>query len=280
MTHCKFCGKETGILPFHCNYCGGKFCSDHRLPENHECSFDKNYKLERLKEKNKLNKPLKKVKITYGTYFLMAGIIFMSVLGFYFPEYLNFQFFSINPWTGINAYAWTFFPSLLVVTITNIPELCYFAILMIFTYSFMQTFEKKYGFKMLFTAYMINALLVLFCYLALGYFMTDYWRVASYNSQIGLASGCIIGLIFSLLLEDIRRDWYLKRIKLKAWWILVFLIVFSIITKVYTILNVVPGYVYDYFYAYFFVYYMVDFNGINGGIAFSAWYHIHSMGYS
>ncbi|MEM2805338.1 MAG: AN1-type zinc finger domain-containing protein [Candidatus Bathyarchaeia archaeon] len=33
---CQKCGKET-LLPFKCPYCGGYFCSEHRLPENHEC---------------------------------------------------------------------------------------------------------------------------------------------------------------------------------------------------------------------------------------------------
>lgn len=33
---CQKCGKET-FLPFRCPYCGGYFCSEHRLPENHEC---------------------------------------------------------------------------------------------------------------------------------------------------------------------------------------------------------------------------------------------------
>lgn len=33
---CQKCGKET-FLPFKCPYCGGYFCSEHRLPENHEC---------------------------------------------------------------------------------------------------------------------------------------------------------------------------------------------------------------------------------------------------
>lgn len=33
---CQKCGKET-LLPFRCPYCGGYFCSEHRLPENHEC---------------------------------------------------------------------------------------------------------------------------------------------------------------------------------------------------------------------------------------------------
>lgn len=33
---CQKCGKET-FLPFKCPYCGGCFCAEHRLPENHDC---------------------------------------------------------------------------------------------------------------------------------------------------------------------------------------------------------------------------------------------------
>jgi len=36
---CDFCGKDEA-LPFICNYCGGVFCSDHRLPEAHQCKGD------------------------------------------------------------------------------------------------------------------------------------------------------------------------------------------------------------------------------------------------
>jgi Zn-dependent protease len=34
---CQACNQET-MLPFTCPYCGGQFCSAHRLPENHACS--------------------------------------------------------------------------------------------------------------------------------------------------------------------------------------------------------------------------------------------------
>jgi len=37
MTKCEYCGKEI-ILPFVCPYCGQNFCSEHRLPESHECT--------------------------------------------------------------------------------------------------------------------------------------------------------------------------------------------------------------------------------------------------
>ncbi|MFB6158446.1 MAG: rhomboid family intramembrane serine protease [Candidatus Nanohalobium sp.] len=35
MAECSKCGKET--MSFTCRYCGEKFCSEHRLPENHDC---------------------------------------------------------------------------------------------------------------------------------------------------------------------------------------------------------------------------------------------------
>ena len=37
MTSCQFCGKEV-YMPFKCKYCNGSFCSQHRLPENHNCA--------------------------------------------------------------------------------------------------------------------------------------------------------------------------------------------------------------------------------------------------
>jgi Zn-dependent protease len=36
---CDYCGVEEP-LPFVCNYCGGAFCSNHRLPEAHACKGD------------------------------------------------------------------------------------------------------------------------------------------------------------------------------------------------------------------------------------------------
>ena len=37
--NCEYCGKEES-LPFVCNYCGGVFCGEHRLPEAHQCKGD------------------------------------------------------------------------------------------------------------------------------------------------------------------------------------------------------------------------------------------------
>jgi len=48
MAICDYCGREVA-LPFKCPYCGGKFCIEHHLPENHECPGLKVFK-ERLRE--------------------------------------------------------------------------------------------------------------------------------------------------------------------------------------------------------------------------------------
>ena len=36
MVRCDLCGREEG-LPYQCRHCGGTYCSEHRLPENHDC---------------------------------------------------------------------------------------------------------------------------------------------------------------------------------------------------------------------------------------------------
>lgn len=36
MAQCDVCGREEG-LPYQCRFCGGTFCGEHRLPENHQC---------------------------------------------------------------------------------------------------------------------------------------------------------------------------------------------------------------------------------------------------
>jgi predicted nucleic acid binding AN1-type Zn finger protein len=43
------CNKKTGIVPFDCKW-GSVFCTKHRYPEEHACTFDFN-----TDERNKLN---------------------------------------------------------------------------------------------------------------------------------------------------------------------------------------------------------------------------------
>lgn len=45
MAVCTHCGKKE-LMPFKCKFCGELYCSNHRLPENHECLGLKSYKEE------------------------------------------------------------------------------------------------------------------------------------------------------------------------------------------------------------------------------------------
>jgi Zn-dependent protease len=42
MVQCDYCGEEE-YMPFRCKYCGGYYCSEHRLPEMHNCTGDYQY---------------------------------------------------------------------------------------------------------------------------------------------------------------------------------------------------------------------------------------------
>jgi len=39
MTICNYCHRKVGLVGFPCR-CNNVFCSQHRLPEQHNCSFD------------------------------------------------------------------------------------------------------------------------------------------------------------------------------------------------------------------------------------------------
>jgi len=40
LVQCDHCSDEVNYLPFTCRYCGKSYCKKHRIPENHECSFE------------------------------------------------------------------------------------------------------------------------------------------------------------------------------------------------------------------------------------------------
>lgn len=52
MGECSYCGSKEP-MPFRCKFCGGVFCRDHRLPENHNCHGLETFKKELGKEPEK-----------------------------------------------------------------------------------------------------------------------------------------------------------------------------------------------------------------------------------
>jgi len=61
-TKCQHCDIEVA-LPFKCSYCHGYFCSEHRLPENHECP--EYWRARAPREAAEPTKPAYKYTITY-----------------------------------------------------------------------------------------------------------------------------------------------------------------------------------------------------------------------
>ncbi|MEM3616552.1 MAG: AN1-type zinc finger domain-containing protein [Candidatus Bathyarchaeia archaeon] len=60
---CQKCGAET-FLPFRCPYCGGYFCAEHRLPENHECPKIESARAPAEKEKAQFSQTWKPLEYT------------------------------------------------------------------------------------------------------------------------------------------------------------------------------------------------------------------------
>ena len=89
---CAYCGK-TQDLPFKCNYCNDKFCSEHRLPEHHRCvkllktgtGKNSEKKIPRTREIGKDNvKPRREIK----TRTICASIALCGLIGFVVIELL------------------------------------------------------------------------------------------------------------------------------------------------------------------------------------------------
>lgn len=54
MTKCFFCKSNVNGIPYRCKYCGLIFCSEHRIPENHSCTYDLRIELNKVIYKDAL----------------------------------------------------------------------------------------------------------------------------------------------------------------------------------------------------------------------------------
>lgn len=75
---CRKCGQET-FLPFQCPYCGDQFCSEHRLPEAHDCPRMDLARVQRREEAMVIQEPTSyEYKVTYGEPRRAKGRIYFS----------------------------------------------------------------------------------------------------------------------------------------------------------------------------------------------------------
>jgi len=69
-THCNYCLESTP-LPYRCLRCGGWYCQDHRLPEDHNCPGSGEAKavvreVVKMREKEKEKKEVIAVEVPCG----------------------------------------------------------------------------------------------------------------------------------------------------------------------------------------------------------------------
>jgi Zn-dependent protease len=75
---CRKCGQET-FLPFRCPYCGDQFCSEHRLPENHDCPRMELARAQRQEDAVVLQgKNSYEYRVTYGQPRRTTGKVYFS----------------------------------------------------------------------------------------------------------------------------------------------------------------------------------------------------------
>ena len=234
MSFCEFCGIEIGYLPFKCKYCGGTFCKKHRLPENHECSFElkhtplvplvkrgssqpsKEKKGKTLKQPRNLKKYLKrqdekislqpKRKSRLNTNFiatktLLILIVVISILAsilmnFGLGSYIFFSLYGLY-----NYLAWYTILTSLFITELNIfsflffIEVIFLIIMLIFTYLISRSIEIGFGSWFLIKLYLISTLSSAFFYTLLRLTLVGIFPIELYGFPIGFAWGGLLGLI-------------------------------------------------------------------------------------
>ncbi|MFO8019377.1 MAG: AN1-type zinc finger domain-containing protein [Promethearchaeia archaeon] len=228
MPYCEHCGKEIGYLPFKCRYCGGTFCKKHRLPENHDCTFElkhtptvptpstptkrtlyqdqnegKQYEDSQkrdikkyLKQQRRRTRPKSSFfgqrglskKGTSATSIIIILIVIFSIAGTIFPLFFNLSLFGLS-----HYYFWTIATSLFVSGSSIGPmgdlfTLLFLFILIIFLYNIAKSLEIQFGSKFVLQLY-------LFCCLMTGlfYFLIRLiLAIADY--PLNLDAGVYIGL--------------------------------------------------------------------------------------
>jgi len=284
MTFCEHCGEPINYLPFKCKYCGGVYCKKHRLPENHQCTFElkhgpiiplnlrespskrvnshgtskefKKYIKRQEKQKERTIRQYKsydtkKTKTSSITYLIIA-IFIMSiatmVMGYPISLYLTLSSYSF-------LYLWTFITSLFVSYTSDLFGFFFLAILILFFYMMIKNIERVFGTKFLLQLYFICAF-----FTGLVYILLLLLLQLIYGSVIvvpyGLASGALLGVICFMIFMNWDREMtfliFFLPIRMKGKTIIILLV----------LLKVVPGLLFAMGNPLYLLVYLPDLGGI------------------
>ena len=264
MPFCEACGNEIPYLPFKCKYCGGVFCKKHRLPENHDCTFELKHTpvvpitrrgLSRTvssssqksssKTPRKIKKYLKrqekqKIKTirdfenyrdnqAKATNYLIALIFIFSLVTFINPLILTLSSLSF-----LDLWLWTLLTSFFVSYTQDFFGLFFLIILIILFYMMIKNLERTFGTKFLLKLYFVSGFITGLFYVLLWLFL-QIFSFGIIVVPIGLASGALLGVICFMIFLNINREMtflmFFIPIRLKGRTIIIFLI----------LLNLIPG---------------------------------------
>lgn len=246
MVNCIYCNKETGYLPFKCNYCGNQFCKEHRLPENHDCTFEKKLVTKEIsyskelkedsapkelyqrgdtlseKEIKRLFKEKKKdakgrpkrpsswieaPNKTNGANFIVIMLFGFSIAALFIPQYVNLSGYGV-----LNLYIHTFFTSLFVVSAGGYFGLFFLFIIMFFLYSMLKSIELRYGTRFLLSLYTFCGLFgglffLLFRFLIVPVYPLELDFLNNGQFTVGLGWSAILGVIAFLIFPSYNAQW-------------------------------------------------------------------------
>ena len=237
MPFCEQCGEEIGYLPFRCKYCGSTFCKKHRLPENHDCTFElkhtpvtpttpresrpryqdvsprrptSDYKREKeirkyLKQQRKQSRQATRgyqsnlggVGETNGTTFLMIMIVIFSISAFIFTI-VGYPFYINFSVYGLsNLFLWIIFTALFISYSSELFGLFFLFILIIFLYNIAKTIEQRFGTKFLISLYIFCAIFTGLFYILIRFLLV----LINYpiNRENGMYIGLATGAIIGLI---------------------------------------------------------------------------------
>lgn len=89
MTKCNKCKKEITDLYFHCRYCNQNFCSEHRLPEDHECEELNKYKEQNKNRWIKAVKGDKEIKELTASHYKISNISKLRKYNYFFWKFIK-----------------------------------------------------------------------------------------------------------------------------------------------------------------------------------------------
>jgi hypothetical protein len=264
MTFCEYCGEQINFLPFKCKYCGGVYCKKHRLPENHQCTFESKhipvitsslkgtnlkhsnsnsnkgtinvnkYIRRQEKEKKKTIKLYKKNKFkpsqNNGTKFLIIAIFGFSIASMAYAPFL-----ALSRLSFIDFWLWTFVTSVFVSYTSDLFGLFFLVILTLFFYMIIKNIEQAFGTKFLLRLYLTCALFSGLTYFILWILVEAFLIPSGFLIIVpyGLASGALLGVICFTIFMSWNREMtfliFFMPIKMKGKTIITFLILIKLI---------------------------------------------------